>query len=180
MPSRPTTGKRKSKQRTKEQYAKAREAAQLAGVIPTIPEGAVRDERVDPATQDEQRFPGLDRLAIREGKGWGVNEHIKRKVIETSAEVLFEKKTYFDTEGNEKECPPDRAAQAQAARTLLAAEKMEMELAHADDKPPGINIDNTVNVVTWDSMAQPPKLQQDPVEKRIEAIVEAAKNKQEV
>src|SRR5678815_336764 len=88
--------KRKAKQSTKERYAKAREQAQIEGVIATTPEGAVRDERVDPATQDERRFPGLDRLAIRNSAGWGVPQHVKRRVVEKAAEVLFEQRTYVD------------------------------------------------------------------------------------
>lgn len=121
--------KRKARQSTKERYAKAREDAQVQGVISTVPEGAVRDERVDPLSQDEQKFPGLDRLAIRnDGKGWSVPEHIKRKVIETSAEVLFEKRTVTSpVTGETIEVPPDRFVQMQAAKTLMQADKQQWE-----------------------------------------------------
>src|SRR5678816_582001 len=120
--------KRKQKQSTKERYAKAREQAQIEGVIATTPEGAVRDERVDPATQDEQRFPGLDRMAIRnDGKGWEANEHIRRKVVEVCAEVLFEKRTVVALDGSVVEVPPDRYAQMQAAKTLMLGDKQQWE-----------------------------------------------------
>ena len=148
--------RRKTRQKVKERYAKAREDAQALGVIATTPEGAVRDERVDPASQDEQRFPGLDRLAIRNSDGWGVNDHVKRRVIEVSAEVLFEKKTYIDKEGNEREAPPDRFAQAQAAKTLLAADKFQHEKDHPKDDGNNINISNQVAVVNWDAMTARP------------------------
>lgn len=130
MPSRPTTPRRKAKQRTKEKYAKAREEAQEKGIIPTTPEGAVRDERVDPRTQDEQRFPGLDRLAIQnDGKGWSVPEHVKRKVIEVSAEVLFQapKTVVSPVSGEVVEIPPNRFEQMQAAKTLMQADKQQWE-----------------------------------------------------
>lgn len=129
MASHPTSRRRKKRAKAKVKYAKAREAAQLMGIIETTPAGAVRDERVDPATQDEQRFPGLDRLAVRnDGKGgWYVPEHTKRKVIEFLAEVLFERKTFIDTDGIERELPPDRFAQVQASKTLLIADKRQWE-----------------------------------------------------
>ena len=127
--SKPTTKRRSDKQRTKDRYAHAREDAQLKGLIPTTPEDALKSERVDPSSQDEQKFPGLDRMAIRnDGKGWSVPEHIKRKVIETSAEVLFEKRTVTSpVTGETVEIPPDRFVQMQAAKTLMQADKQQWE-----------------------------------------------------
>jgi hypothetical protein len=43
----PTSPRRKEEQRIKDRYAHAREDAQLAGVIPTTPEEALKPERVD-------------------------------------------------------------------------------------------------------------------------------------
>ena len=107
----------------------------LAGLIPTSPEESLTPERVDPLLQDEQRFPGLDRLAIRsDGAGWQVPEPIKRKVIEKAAEVLFERRTTFDKDGNEIEAAPDRAAEAQASRTLLAADERQWDRDHPRSK----------------------------------------------
>ena len=123
----PTSAKRSQRQNTASRYRRAREDAQLVGLLPTKPEDALKPERVDPALQDEQRFPGLDRLAIRnDGQGWAVNEHVKRKVVEKAAEVLFQRRTYFK-DGLEIELPPDRTAEAQASRTLLAADEKQYE-----------------------------------------------------
>ena len=54
--------KRKRRQRCKEAYLKAREDAQLAGIIPTVPEGAVRNE-VAPVASDPPLYH-LVRVAI--------------------------------------------------------------------------------------------------------------------
>src|SRR5215472_17399868 len=67
MPAPTTTNlgrkKRKRRQRCKERYAKAREDAQLSGIIPTVPEGAVRNE-VAPVAPDPP-LPHLVRKAIK-------------------------------------------------------------------------------------------------------------------
>ena len=54
MANHPTSRARGLKQNLKEHYAKVREEAQLQGLIPTTPEGAVRDEKVKPSTQTTQ------------------------------------------------------------------------------------------------------------------------------
>ena len=116
---------------------KLREELQLKGHLPTTPEGALRSEVVDPTTQDAQRFPGLERQAIlADGTGgWSVPEHVKRKVIEQNAEVLFERrvvlKTVVGSDGKEHTVevplPPDRAAQQRASNILLLADQRQHE-----------------------------------------------------
>lgn len=55
MAGRPSNKQRNRRQKVKARYTKAREDAQLEGIIPTSPEGAVRDERVDPASQSVRK-----------------------------------------------------------------------------------------------------------------------------
>lgn len=50
MGSHPTSKARRKRQKLKRKYARLREDAQLADIIETTAEGAVRDERVDPRT----------------------------------------------------------------------------------------------------------------------------------
>lgn len=154
----PTSKTRNRKKKVKATYAKAREEAQLMDVIPTEPAGAVRDERVNPSTQDEQRFPGLDRAAIMgDGKGWAVNDAIKRKIIEKNAEVLYERKVFFDKDGNERELPPDRAAIEKASRVLLQADQTQFE---RDDPERAGKAKGAVNVgvavLNWDDLTKRP------------------------
>ena len=78
--AKPTGKRRNRKQKVKETYAKAREDAQLADVIPTTPEGAVRDERVDPRTQTTPPMPGLVALAVR--GGWATPEDKKQAMVD--------------------------------------------------------------------------------------------------
>ena len=163
MASRPTGKNRKTRQKVKERYAKVREDAQLMGVISTSPEGAVREERVDPSSQDSQRFPGLDRLAIlNEGRGWSTPEHVKRKAVEQAAEVLFEKKTVFKTVVNpdgttttvEVVLPPDRNEQLAAIKVLLLGDQKQYERDNpVESGEKGGSSEVTVNVNNTNQVA---------------------------
>lgn len=77
---------RKKKQRLRAAYSAIREEAQLAGVIPTTPEGGVRNEVVDPKTQSEQVFPSLVSGAIR--RGWAVPEEKKPGLVDEMIAVV--------------------------------------------------------------------------------------------
>lgn len=66
----PTSKATHRKKKIKARYSKAREEAQLAGVIPTTPDGAVRPEQVNPVLQGDGAsvlLPKLALQAIREG-----------------------------------------------------------------------------------------------------------------
>ncbi len=71
---------RKKLQRHKKRYMELREELQLAGEIPTEPEGAIRDERVPPESQSDQPLPKLVGTAIR--RGWAVPEEKKPALVE--------------------------------------------------------------------------------------------------
>lgn len=77
MSRRNSGAKRKRLQQAKRNYMAQREDAQLAGDIPTTPEGALRDERVP--VQADAPMPELVRLAIQ--RGWEVSEEGKRKCV---------------------------------------------------------------------------------------------------
>lgn len=82
----PTGSRRNRKQKVKASYAKAREEAQLLDIIPTTPEGAVRPERVDPATQADVAAPELIGQAIR--NGWAVPEARKPDLVDELIRIL--------------------------------------------------------------------------------------------
>lgn len=84
MASHPTNGRRNRRQKIKAGYAKMREDAQLAGVIETTPEGAVRSEVVDPASQGSQALPDIAMMAIEgDRKGtWKVPDSEKAKLVD--------------------------------------------------------------------------------------------------
>lgn len=84
--SKPTSKRRNAKQKLKDRYAHAREDAQLAGLIPTTPEEALKSEVVDPATQGEQSLPGITRSAMR--RGWAVPEHLKPALVDEMVDVI--------------------------------------------------------------------------------------------
>src|SRR5436305_1256780 len=108
MPAPTTTNlgrkKRKRRQRCKERYAKAREDAQLEGIIPTVPEGAVRSE-VAPVAPDPL-LPHLVRVAIK--NNWPIPDSNKPGIVDNLLEP------FYDPEA-------DPALLVKCARVLLQA-----------------------------------------------------------
>lgn len=77
MPRKSGGKARKRLKAARRRYSMQREDAQLAGDIPTTPEGAIRDERAPPSY--DVPMPELVRLAIQ--RGWSVSEEGKRKCV---------------------------------------------------------------------------------------------------
>src|SRR5262245_52005312 len=77
MSSHPTSKARRRRQKLKRKYARLREDCQLAGMIETTPEGAVRDEHA-PVAPDPP-LPHLIRQALREN--WPTLDAAKPKVV---------------------------------------------------------------------------------------------------
>lgn len=126
MAKNPTSKGRNKRQKLKSRYSKAREDAQLHGLIETTPEEALKDERVPPSVQGEQKIPGLDRDAVR--KGWEVPEEVKVKVIERLSEPFFEANRVVVTrEGKEVVVPPDRNLLKENAKVLVLADQRQWE-----------------------------------------------------
>lgn len=82
--SKPSSAARNHKQDVKQQYMSLREEAQLLGLIPTTPEGAVRDEKTPPAA--DPPLPALVSTAIRQG--WAVPEERKPGLVDELIRVL--------------------------------------------------------------------------------------------
>ena len=109
--------RRKARQRTAVRYTKAREDCQLAGLIETLPAGAVRSERVDPRTQGCQPVPGLIRLAMR--AGWPASDEAKARAVAELAGVVLDP----DVEPGVK---------VTAARVLMEGDRLQWERDHPD------------------------------------------------
>ncbi len=125
--------RRSERQIAKQRYALARERAQAMGVIPTVPEGAVRNEVVNPATQGEQDLTSLDRAAI--SMGWSVPEEQKPRVIQRLLEKL-----------DDPEITP--AAAALIAGALVKADQIQFERDRPAEaaKAAAVTINNNVHV----------------------------------
>lgn len=141
------------------------------GVLPTTPEGALRDERVDPSTQEDQRIDQLDRDAIR--KGWSVPEHAKAKVIERLLEPFWEEPvTVEDRDGNPVTIPPDRHLLKENAKVLVMADKSQWERDHpkeAGQARGSVNVSQQVAVgFDWDKLTGEEVV--DPVEAKLREI----------
>jgi hypothetical protein len=119
MPAPTTTNlgrkKRKRRQRIKKCYAKAREDAQLSGVIPTVPEGAVRDERA-PGAPDPP-LPHLVLAALRQG--WATPDAAKAKVV---ADLLA---AFYDRDA-------DPGLRVRLAQTLLLLDQTQFDMDHPE------------------------------------------------
>jgi len=125
-----TTSRRNRNKKIKASYAKAREDAQLAGVIPTEPVGAVRDERVDPRTQGCQQLPARVREALRQN--WSTPDEAKPGVVGALLEPFFAQDTFLDKDGNQVKVPPNRGLLIELAKTLRMLDQTQFERDHPE------------------------------------------------
>ena len=86
--SKPTSKARAQRQKLKDRYAHAREDAQLAGLIPTTPEEALKPERVPPSVQSSQPLSELVAQAIK--KGWAVEEGMKPHLVDEMVRIVLD------------------------------------------------------------------------------------------
>jgi hypothetical protein len=110
---------RRRRQKIRREYARLREDAQLAGMIETVPEGALRVERVDPRTQGCQQLPALVRQALREG--WSVPDSAKPRIVD---ELL---QPFYAQDG-----PRDSKLLIALARTLLLLDREQWKRDHPE------------------------------------------------
>ncbi len=125
----------KAKQRIKQRYAKAREDAQLAGVIPTVPDGALKDECVDPLQQGSQPMPGLISQAVR--NGWAVPEEIKPDLVDELIRIL-----------DDPEIPSK--TKVAAFNALRMADQAQYERDHPETKGTKVSVAVGVGVSVFD------------------------------
>lgn len=135
------TGQSRSSRRLKRQnliqrFNKLREEAQLQGLIPTEPVGAIRDERVKTADQPQ---PKLIETAIRQG--WAVPEEVKPELV---AEL-----TAIVTDDSEEVSDKTKVA---AFRALLAADQAQHERDNPKTKTSGgqVNVSVQTNIAAVD------------------------------
>ncbi len=93
--------RRRERQALKQKYAKVREDAQLAGVIHTTPEGAVRNEV---ALTGNAVLPDVVKQALREN--WATPDCAKPAIVANLLEPFFAERE-IGPDG--KELPPNRA-----------------------------------------------------------------------
>ena len=134
--------KRKRLQRHKMRYMELREELQIAGVIPTEPAGATRDERVNPASQTSQVLPALTAEAIR--KGWAVPEEKKPQLVDEMVKIVD------DPEESNK-------VKVAAFNALRQADQHQHERDNPSKKDGGDNpTEVNVNIIV-DNAAPPPQ-----------------------
>lgn len=131
MPESDGNGKkrRKTRQRKRELYQKVREDLQLSGDLPTTVEGALRPERVDPASQTEAPQVGPVTQALR--NGWAVPEHRKPDLVDELLAIV-----------NNTEIPPKTRVAAFNALRMADREQWERDNPQ-QAKALGVSISNT-------------------------------------
>lgn len=137
--SKPTGPRRAYTQEVKERYMAAREEAQLLGLIPTTPEGAVKRviqakrEVVQPSSQTDAPQVGTIMEALR--NGWAVPEHRKPDLVDELLAIV-----------NDLEIPPK--TRVAAFNALRMADREQWERDHPQQaKALGVSIHNTNNTV---------------------------------
>lgn len=133
--------RRHQRQKLKDRYAHAREDAQLAGLIPTTPEEALKPERVPPSSQSSTPMPELIAQAIR--KGWAVDEDMKPHLVQELVDILMS----GDTDVKHK------IAAFQALR-MADRDQHERDNPEKDKGGAGMTVNINVETVT---KALPPK-----------------------
>lgn len=123
--SKPTNSTRNRRQKIKANYAKAREDAQLAGLIPTTPEGAVRSEQVNPNTQREPALPDIVRTSLKEG--WATPDSAKPRIVASLLEAFYNDELVIDESGKIHYVKPSRKLLNELAKTLLILDKTQFE-----------------------------------------------------
>lgn len=166
----PTDGKqpkrstrRNKRQGVKAKFAKVREEAQLLGIIETTPEGAVRNEVVDPATQGSQPLPGLVGKAIR--NGWATPEHKKAEIVDELIGIVTGEET-------------DPFVKVSAARVLQQGDKDQWERDNPElsgkSKGGGVKVEVNNQTDVWTTLLQGGSA--DPVAERLRAEEQGASN----
>lgn len=124
----PTTKRRKDRQRLKERYAKVREDAQLAGIIPVEPEGAVRNERVDPLDQNEPA-DHLSLVSVAARRGWATPDVVKPRIVDNLVRIATGEcgETLVDRDGEVIDAGPSLKTQVYAAKVLTEIDQIQYE-----------------------------------------------------
>lgn len=128
--SKPTTSRRAQKQKLRDRYAHAREDAQLAGLIPTTPEVALRPEYVDPRLQGCQQLPALVLRALHES--WATPDEAKPAIVGALLEPFFANDIMLDKDGNQVRVPPDRGMLLKLAQVLRDLDQTQFERDHPE------------------------------------------------
>ncbi len=131
--SKPTSKARGERQATKERYVKAREDAQLAGVVETSPEGAIRNERVLASQQSEgcAVLPEMVREALADN--WAVPDSAKRAVVAALLEPFYRDDVVLDVEGKQVRVKPSRRLLMELAKVLRTLDQTQWERDHPEE-----------------------------------------------
>lgn len=122
----PTSKAAHRKKKIKKRYSIAREEAQLAGVIPTTPDGAVRNERSQSAP-----LPKIVRQALRES--WATPDAAKLDIVASLLAPFYEDIVVMDREGNQLRIPPSPKLLLELAQTLRLLDQTQWAREHPEE-----------------------------------------------
>ncbi len=115
--------RRRRKQKLKKKYMATREDAQLADLIPTTPEGAIRDER----SSGVAVLPECVKQALKES--WATPDSAKPAIIACLLEPFFTR----DVGPNGEPVPLNRAQLIELAKVLKLLDQTQWERDHPEE-----------------------------------------------
>lgn len=130
------SSRRYERQQLAKNYSQLREKAQLAGLIPTLPEESLQPERVDKRQQSDQPLPELVARAIR--AGWATPDDKKPELVDELVKII-----------EDMELPAK--VKVAAFNALRMADQTQYERDHPEVKGAGggahpINVSVTTNI----------------------------------
>lgn len=148
--SKPTSTARAHKQEVMQRYTKAREDAQMLGLIPTTPEAALDSERVDPSVQSLAALPEVVRQALRES--WATPDSAKPAILAALLESFFKEDEVMSVDGVVVKVKPSKRMLMELAKTLHMLDQTQYDRDHpkVPTSPMGMpgapTTNNTTNV----------------------------------
>lgn len=96
----------------------------MSGLIPTVPEGAIRNERTYSADPLEN-LPELVRMALR--NNWATPDEAKRVILGRLLDPFFNDQTIIDRSGNLVKVPTSPELLNKLARTIMELDQRQFE-----------------------------------------------------
>lgn len=170
--------RRKKEQRKVRDYQKLREDLQLSGRVPTTPEGAVKSERVDPATQGNQALPQLVREGLK--SGWATPDAAKPDIVGALLEPFYLVDEVLDKDGNRVKVPPNRGMQIACAKVLKDLDVIQHERDNPEAAGKAKGGTNVIQVGAPTLLEAMRAANEKRLANVIEARIQAAKSQEQV
>jgi hypothetical protein len=163
---------RKARQHKKKLYQQIREDLQLSGDLPTVPEGGLKPEAVDPSCQSRAALPSLVRQGLKEG--WGTPDSAKPDIVAALLEPFYQDDVVLDENGQQVIVKPPRKLLLQLANALRVLDQTQWERDHPVEAGKAKGASNTNNTVNATVSVGDLFSDIDVIEQRVARVLEPA------